>query len=269
MDIADVVLTYSGGAANGDQTLSIGGVKSSVVPASQQSTALTIPGITVLEIAGMQNGDGQLIVDPSNTSIALTPPNGSQGLRISYLGEGDRTYFLAGSSGTPNGYMLVDVVEASLPTTYSVDNIVISTPQNSLFSDVTKNQATNGIRQHRCIYLTNNHVVTDIAKLALYLLNTTEGDDLIEYAFDTDAGIGDGVTTGVAVSLIDETDPSSALSGLTFESELDPLLAQELLSVLAPGESIPIWVKRTVPKFVSAEVINNMFTLGINTYVGD
>jgi len=269
MDTSDIVLTYSGGSSNGDQALSIGGVKSSVVPAVQQVAGVTMPGITVVEVAGMTVGDGQLILDPSNTSIALTPPDGGQGLRISYEGGGDRTYFLAGSSGTPNGYMLIDVIEASLPTVYSVNNFVISTPQNSIFPDVTKTQATNGIRQHRCIYLTNDNATIDLAKLSVYLLSTTEGDDLIEYAIDTDAGIGDGVTTGVAVALVDETDPSSALSGLVFESELDPALGQELASILAPGESIPIWIKRTVPKFVSAEVADNTFTLGIHAYVGD
>ncbi len=269
MDIADVVLTYSGGSSNGDQALSIGGVKSSVVPATQQATGIAVSGVTVLEIAGMHNGDGQFIIDPSNSSIAITPPEGSQGVRIGYAGGGDRTYFLAGASGASTGYMLVDVVEASLPTVYSVNNFVISTPQNALFPDVTKTQATNGIRQHRCIYVTNANATIEIAKLALYLLSTTEGDDVIEYAVDTDAGVGDGVTTGVAVTLIDETDPSSALSNLVFESELDPLLAQELIEVLAPGESVPIWIKRTVPKFVSAEVVDNAFTLGINAYVGD
>jgi len=263
MDVNDIQIRHSGGASNSDQESSIGGISSSSPILSQTFTAATIAGVTIVEVGGMEEGNALLVLDNVYKAFSLVPPEGAKGPEVGYEGLGNRSYRLTGSSGINKGYMIIDVVEANLPTVYSTDQITIATTQEGLFPNIEMTEATLGITQYRCVYLVNTHGTDTVADIGVYLLSDTEGEDSIEYAIDTDAGVN-----GTAVTLVDETDPTNLLINLTFESELDHTDAQQLGSSLAAGDEIAVWIKRTVPEYVSTEVLNNSFVLGIKSYLG-
>lgn len=268
MNITDLVMQYSGGAAVIDPSLSLGGVISASGPGTQVFTALTtIPGVTLLEVGGMEEGLAEFTYDGAGLKIKLRPPNKASGPYTLLSGYGDHVAFLTGGSGGRDGYAAVSVVEANLLTNTVIEKSTITITRNTLFPDVTNAQAANGSTQYRCIFLKNTHATDSVVRIGVFLAYDTQGEDSITYAIDTVAGVGDGVTTGLPVDIVTEDDPGNLLGVLTFNSTTDPLLAQEAIVTIPPGQSIPLWVKRVVPPMVSEAVLDNTFTLGLKIYV--
>jgi len=269
MYITDTSIQYSGGSSNPDQSLSLGGVISSVLVSSQPFVPLSsITGATILEIGSMDAGDARFSYSSQYKMLSLQAPNTIAGPRSALIGRGDVTITLVTSQGREKGYAILDIIENSLPVSNILEDIAVSaTPMNTLFSDVNPGQAATGVVQYRCIYIKNNHPTDSIDKLSIYLETDTEGDDTTWYAIDTDAGVGDGVTTGLPATLADENDSTGLLTSLTFSNESDPSISPEVTAPINPGQTIPVWVKRIVPEYVSTVVDMNTFTLGMRIHV--
>jgi len=268
MEHTDIVIRYSGGAANADPEASLGGVIStSDGPADQGFTALSnITGVTIQEVSGMNDGD--CLVTFGADVIQMRPPESYYGPAMDLQGLGDRNYVLLGSEGLSKGYMVISVVEASLPSTNEEDTVAITTTGNEIFDDVELAEAANGAIQYRCLYIKNTHATEDLVRVGVYIPRDTPGVDTLAVAIDTDAGVGDGVTTGVAATVINEDDPSNLISGLSFTETSDVESAVEEALTITPGDSVPIWIRRTIPAGVSLDELDNAFSIGLKLYIG-
>lgn len=267
MDITDTALLYSGGAGNADPLASLGGIVSATGPALQLFTALaSISGVTLLEVGGMEDGTLEFAYLGASKEVKIRPPNKDSGPYVAIGSLGDHNSVLTGGAGGGEGYAVIGVVEASLSGSNLADASTISLTNEVILPNVTAGQAATGATQYRCIFIKNNHATVGIVRVGVYLAYDTAGEDTISYAIDTDAGVGDGSTTGVPADIGTE-DNGTPLLGLTFESETDPLLAQDFIGTIAPGQTIPIWIKRVVPQYVDESVIDNSFELGFKVYV--
>jgi hypothetical protein len=148
-------------------------------------------------------------------------------------------------------------------------SFTVARQKNKIWPDVTASQAANGYTSYRCVYLTNTHGTESITKLSLYVLNDFPSQATCYVAFDTVAGVGNGSTTGVAVAINTETDIDNDLGGLTFGNPTTEATALTFTTtVIGPGQSIPIWIKRVIPSGSSVDVEDDYFSFTIKAYVG-
>jgi hypothetical protein len=144
---------------------------------------------------------------------------------------------------------------ASIGGIMSSTEIVDDTVAN-LFDNVTGGEAASGSVEYRCFYIVNTHGTDSLSGVKLWIeSNTPSADTVIDIALDP-AGIGDGASTGVAVtpSPLDEL---TAPGGVSFE--LSPLPVDESTAIeigdLDAGEAQAVWVRRTVS--ASASPVSN------------
>lgn len=163
---------------------------------------------------------------------------------------GDINFYLSGgaSNADPN---------ASLGGQVSNSDIPSATPEN-LFGNVQADDAVSGITDYRCFYVKNENLTDTLSVTVVWIAaQTSSADTAVEIGVDP-AGVGDGTTTGVAVSIPDEVTPPA---GVTFSAPAD---ASSGLPVgdLGPGQMAAIWVKRVVNPNADATGLDD-FRLGI------
>lgn len=269
MQVSDIELMYSGGDTNTNPVSSLGGIISTAgSPDDQGFTDPSINGITVAEVGSMVQGTLTFNWDLAAKILTVAMPDSGFGVEVEISSGGDTQYILTGSTGLHRGYVIIDVVAASLTSASGVYTSTVSLTSENIFPNTTPNQAVNGANQYRCIYAINNHATESIEGLRVFLAYNTSGEDEITYAIDTDAGVGDGSTTGVATAITGESDTNNDLLGLVFSNSEDPEAGLYLDAVIAPGECVPIWVGRVTPAHVKEAVVNNDFSLGFRIYVG-
>lgn len=249
IQIDDIRFYYSGGSANSLASASLGGLKSSTRVISQLATFLTttLTGISVLSANNNAQGNGTLTYNPTNQSLTWQPPTSIYSYSVSVTGNGN--YSVGGS----DGMLFVSVVFASLPVITKSDTLQIVSQVDKVFPAVSAGQSLAGSTQYRCLYVYNNHASLTASGLVLYIAQETTGPDSIYVGLDP-AGIGDGATTGVATTIVDQF---TAPAGVTFS---EPLSSGTALSVgnLAPGQTFAFWQKRVV-------LPNSVGYLSINT----
>lgn len=261
INAANLVFRLSGGAANANVDASLGGIKSSVLMASQSAAALaTITGVTINYAGGLSvgvNNNIRLTVAGAVKSLSIKDYlDGSYGPAVDVSAGG--TFFLSGSN---RGCVAVTVAAGSLPATTLTDNLVVSNIKNNLFDDVLKVDALNGADNYRCIYLHNTSGDEAFLQVGIYGYgasgNPAAAGDLFWVGADP-AGAGDGSTTGVAATIANEL---TAPAGVTFSS---PVLAAPLiLGAIQPGESRAIWLKRAVPPALYAATPDDYVSFGL------
>lgn len=135
---------------------------------------------------------------------------------------------------------------------------VIPESMQNLFDNVTPAERTAGSVEYRCFYFTNTHPSETLEAAGVYILaQTVSPDTSVSIGLDP-AGVGDGVTTGVAVTISDEV---SAPSGVSFS---EPSSVGAALSVgdIVAGEGIAVWVRRTVTALADP-LTNDPFEIAI------
>jgi hypothetical protein len=253
----------SGGAANADQSLSLGGILGATMDEQDFSDAGNISGVTVVSVHGLRpnvynpNKQYELRYTAVGTLLQLFDlqdnlvPGG--GINIGVSGR----YELQGSTTESHGSrIIVDVVDSLLALSDAVSILsAVSTIKNNLFPNVPKSHSVTGYVSYRCLYIYNPIAsATGASAVAVYV---STGDqqpeavaadpalgDTVKIALDA-AGIGDGVSTGVATTIVDELDSGGALAALSFltANEGSPFEIGNLM----PGEYQAIWVERTIP----------------------
>jgi hypothetical protein len=132
------------------------------------------------------------------------------------------------------------VPDDSLGGQISNDQISYSIIEN-LFDNVSSGEASSGDTEYRCYYIINTSD-TDSADFAVYIgVETPSADTQIDIGLDP-AGVGDGISTGVATTIANE---STAPAGVTFSHPTDVGSALSI-GTLGPGDAQAIWVKRVV-----------------------
>lgn len=147
-----LALLYSGGSANTEPSLSLGGAVSTAAGryiASQSFTASTIPGIQIYHAARNAIGTGTLSYFSSGSSIRWQPPSGPY-TELPIQGGG---WFSVGTIAT--GFLRLYITVSGLPLTDASQGIAIADVKDTLFASPNKTQLDNGVTQYRALYLAN------------------------------------------------------------------------------------------------------------------
>jgi hypothetical protein len=251
----DLKLFTSGSGVSGSHELNLGGVIG--VELGDYSGPGGIAGITVLGTRG--------VLTSTNTGTVAAFVYEAAGPTVKFRGIGGSTYGTVINIGTDGTYFVPDdgdfpvtdgrgiwisVVAASLPVgnTTSNPNITAQTLTRLLFGVVPTTEQDTGGTRYRCFYLSNEHGISNIQNLKMYIGAQPDDPDSTPPVADTfelgadPVGIGDGSTTGVATTIGNET---GVPTGVTFS--LPTYGAPLVLGTLTPGDRQAIWVKQVVP----------------------
>lgn len=249
IDFMDLVFRLSGGAANADPSLSLGGAMSSTRILSQSGTGIVnITGVTFVDGVGNALGNGTLFYTDATTSLAWTPQGVALGIQIDVSVDG--RYGIP--SSLDSQYIVVDVVAGSLPVADQNDTVVIVDLPNLLWDDVLKAESSAGDSEFRCIYLVNPHGTDSAFAGALFIAANTPGVDLVQIGLDP-AGLN-----GTATTIVDE---NTAPAGVVYTSPTGP----PGLSIgnLTPSDNYPFWINRVVTINTTTPEPNNTFQIGV------
>lgn len=139
-------------------------------------------------------------------------------------------WFYSGESGNNLGGEITDpVVE------------VVNRTLHNLYPNFTAEDVASGITKYRCLYMRNMHPTVPLKNPIFYIpINTISPSTEIWVGVDP-AGIGDGVTTGVATTIINE---NTAPDGVFFTEAVDRQNGIPLRLNLPPnGKTVPVWFR--------------------------
>lgn len=157
-----------------------------------------------------------------------------------------------------NGSVVVDVVALSLPATNQTDADIQATDLlNQAWDDYDRTDSFEGAIEYRCHYVKNTHSIDTAFNVGIFIDTDAVGADAIGLGIDP-ASVGDGVTTGVATSIVSDQDPPSAV---TFSA---PARGGALaLGNLAPGQMAAVWIRRTLPPLNTLGTVKDLSILGL------
>lgn len=259
INIGDIRVVYSGGAANTSQAASLGGARSTAAAnkvLSQSATApSTVTGVVILDAMGNPEGVGTLQWDNATSSLKWKPYGGVtfNGVVITASG----TYMIGSSSG----YLYVQVTLASLPASSVSDSITIANLANKAFDNISATESLSGDTEYRCFYVVNTHSTDTAYDVRVWIKNQPVGSDTLAIALDTN-----GKNADARGPLADEADSGNALSGMTFSAPSSYSTALPFGN-LAPGEYYAFWVKRSVPANTTTQVLNDTSALGFSALI--
>jgi len=229
--LADLNWYLSGGAANTDPDLSLGGAKGAQIGA--QTVTGSMPGVSIDRSEGNSTGAGALTYSDDNETLEWECAGQTPGDAVDVTADGEYVLFSGAS-----GYLVVTITASLLPTSNDAQTITIAQPRNNLFDDINKDESFDGDTEYRCFYVWNDHATDGLIECATYIAAQPTGNDTIEIGLD-DGGVG----TTDAVTVADE---STAPSNVTFSTPADSAGGIAIGDIPA-GEGIALWVKRIVP----------------------
>lgn len=259
--LGELKVIYSGGVANVDQQLSLGGListaaESAVISQLAGTPAPAISGVTVLDARGhVSYGTGTLRWMHTTSTLYWKRPGGTTFIGLAVSADG----IIALGDGS--GYLIVQVSIASLPSTVSIDaSVSIDPAVNKTFDNISPAQSLAGYTDYRCFYMKNTAAAGTAIDVKMWIKKQPDGDDTLQIALDP-AG-----TNGTALQLVDEVDSTNVLSGITWAA---PTTQGTALTIgnLGPGEFRAFWIKRTVPQDTYTQVIENRSALAFSALV--
>jgi hypothetical protein len=115
---------------------------------------------------------------------------------------------------------------------------------HNVFNLVSGIERTSGKTKYRCIYMKNKHPSETGINPRLFIPKNTVSSTTVLFAgYDIEAGIGDGTTSGVAQSIVNE---STAPTGVIFTDATDASRGLQLGIDLPPGKTVAIWLKLVI-----------------------
>lgn len=247
-DPAYLELRYSGGAANSDPALSLGGTLSTNKVESQSATG-TMAGVTVVDAYGNPTGNGSLTYTHNGgTNPTLEwAANGETAFHVEVMNTSGR--YTLRSSGL--GGICLDVTASALPTADQSQTFTIADLAEKFLPDVGRNQSYFGDDDYFCFYLKNTKTLA-IANIRLFVETDASGPDSLQLGLDPAAE--NQLATAVP-------DRYTAPLGVTFGTYDGPTNC--LNFSLSAGGFKGFWVKRAVPALVGTEYPNDTAVLGI------
>jgi hypothetical protein len=258
--LADLKIVHSGGAANVDPDLDLGGAISTAGTKdilSQTSTALTtITGVTIDDAAGNTEGAGTLFFDSTASTLRWTPFNGTAGNAIDVSVNG--AYALQG--GNNGGLLKVTVVSGTLPSSDQTNTSTIANIANNMFDDVAKADAKAGDTNYRGVYWENDHASDSMVDIRMWIETNTQGQDVVQIAIANEA-----VNVTMATIANEATDPALTIdfddtNPIDYDSGI-------IIPDLTFGSFQGWWLKRTVPAGTNQSQTNNSFRIGVRIFV--
>lgn len=243
MGIENLQVKLSGGATNTDPAASTGGVKSSTAVLSQTATFTAIAGITFVDAAGNTAGTGTLAYLAVAKTLTWTPPGGTIGPAV-YINANGR-YLVRGGTET-SGYLVVDVVSASLPASTDYSRTVTIANQAALFLPaVDKDTAFTGATDYHLFYL-DNIGATTIKSVEVQVEVDTPGVDTLSLA---------------VIATKNTTELLAAASGHSYSAVGVDVAMGDLLTTDYWG----FWIKRVTPSGTVDGVTSNTFKIRVTS----
>lgn len=235
MAIQDVKMYLSGGQANSDAGLSLGGAISTTRVLSQNVTGLTMDGIAIEYAVDNPTGAGTLTYTYSGQLLKWASYGNTAGIDVAVGGGG--SFILKSNSST--GELVVTVTPANLPVANTTNSLTISNYQNRVFDNQESLQVFNGHTDYRCVYLKNMGSAAE-NNVKVWITQPI-GATTMMIGLDP-AGVGDGINTGVAQTVADELTAPTGLQFVNVTTKLTGLTVTQL----TPGQAFAFWIKRTI-----------------------
>jgi len=257
--IGELKVMYSGGSANVDQAMSIGGgislaAAASVISQIAGTPSPLIAGLSVLDARGhVAYGAGTLRWVNSSGQLLWRRPGGATFIGVPVVGNGIYTL------GDSSGYLIVEVT-ATLPAATIDSSINISPATNRTFDNISPAQSLSGYADYRCFYLRNTAATGTAIDVKLWIKKQPDGADILQIALDP-SGLN-----GTALQLLNEEDTTGVLSAISWSAPITQSGAL-VLGNLAPGAYRAFWVKRTVPPDTYVQVLENRSSLAFSALV--
>lgn len=231
----------SGGVAETDPNLSLGGAMSTEIILAQSVAYQTtdISGVTLIEGRGNSSFSatpavGAIDFNFTNTELRWAAPLLGVGAAVDV--SVDARYTLPGLDEI--GICIVDVIAASLPIANDNKQVSVITIANALFDDIGAVEAFLGVTNYRCYYVRNRDATDTLFGLKVFIgAQPAPGSDTLDVGLDP-AGINGG-----AAVIVDEL---TAPAGVSF-SQPSTYASGLLIGDLTPGDNAAIWIRRTVP----------------------
>ena len=264
----------TGGAANADPLLSIGGEVSSTRILSKAVTRDTslITGVVIDDAMGGKIGKWTLTYTNSGQTIAVTPQGGAIGTAIDISSDGE--YYVQGANN--GGGIYITVAAASLPGSNQSDTFTTVNQTQKVLDNVSKSESDTGKTYYRYIALQNKGGVAtedDKKNIKVWLASNTPGQDNVQIAVSNiPASTGAGTTNvDYPNTLADEfTAPTGDDAGVTFSNPAtvdDALLIGDLSSAAGTTHTRFLIEKRVVPAGVDAKEVFNTASLAFSAKV--
>jgi hypothetical protein len=254
VESAQVLL--SGGAANTNPNASLGGPISSTDIAGGIATLDPSPaGLSVDFVTVSKEGPSTLTIQGQNSANpffkAWWSPPGEYGFGFSEGFDSVPTtdYGVLRGSGDSLSVLAITVNNAvfTYPAQDEIVNYTVQvdpTPEN-LFADITPTEATDGSVVYRCLYFKHNpnyFSQQTFPRLKIWIESQFPGGSYLSIAFDPVA------KSGEALTLVDESDSTNVLAGLTFvePTDISTALLYGAGDYLTENEYVALWVRRTV-----------------------
>lgn len=160
------------------------------------------------------------------------------------VAEADIKYYLSGGASNSDGHASLGGVKSSNEASLTLEE---------LFDRIQPSEASAGDTEYRCLYIQNDHG-TDTANAVTPFIssNTPSADTTI------DIGLGTSAIDGTEQTVADE---DTGPVGVTFGSP-GTRPAGTSLGNLGPGQSMALWLRRTVTGSAST-FVDDQVTLGI------
>ncbi len=235
MAIQDVKIYLSGGQANSDAGLSLGGEISTTRVLSQNVTGLTMGGVAIEYATDNVVGAGTLTYTLSGQLLKWASYGNTAGTDVAVGGGG--SFLLKSNNST--GDLVVTITPANLPVANTTNTLTVSNYQNRVFDDQASLQVFNGHIDYRCLYLKNTGAVTE-NNIKVWITQPI-GASTIMIGLDA-AGVGDGINTGVAQTVANELTAPTGFQFVNVTTQLTGLTVTQL----TPGQAFAFWIKRSI-----------------------
>lgn len=145
------------------------------------------------------------------------------------------------------GYSTVSTPDASLGK-YMATSLIVDLLNPNLFDPVSKEEATDGKIEYRCLFVHNTHTTETMMNTKVWIGSQISGGADISIGVDP-AGITDEDSSSAQAAEI--ADEGTAPVGVTFSSPYSYNAGLDIGEV-GPGQCFAVWVRRKVPAGASA-----------------
>ena len=256
--IHELQICLSGGAANSNPALSIGGARGNQIAFDtiDDAAVLALPGVTWDYAFG--NSSGQGLLDYENLG------GGEYRFKWTTFGDGPGEWLTVSADGqytllSANGAGIVITVTTASLGSNDYRTLDVYPVANTLFDDISKGESYAGETDYRCIYLYNSSAEA-FNYVEFYISAQPTGADSLEIGIDPN-GVNDGANPAATVA-----NENTAPSSVTFDTHTGEVNAVNI-GDLQPGEMVAIWIKRTVPASTLVGSANDLSLFGIKALV--
>lgn len=217
-------------------------------------TGSAMAGVTLVRGHGNPSGVGTLVFvhgSPDHT-LKWQAPGGATAYEraITVSGSTDDRYLL---DTFDHQAIVVDVDASALPGADDSKGVTVTAASGNLFDNVPASESLVGATEHRCCYI-KNASATLTHSLRLFVQRFPGAGEALAIGLDP-VGVG-GTATIIAAP---ETEPT----GVTFAQPATYADPDALSVTLAPGESIALWQRRTVPPVNLTTLSEDLSRIGV------